>query len=66
MIDFRTSTATHLRKRAAVYRSQARDAASSAMARVLSAMAREYEEDAGRLERRRRADKPDRSSRNPC
>jgi len=53
MIDFRSSTATHLRKRAAEYRIQARDALSKGLARELSALAKEYEDDAGRLERQR-------------
>jgi len=53
MTDFRSSTATQLRKRAAEYRDQARDTGFTGLARELSALAREYEEDAGRLERQR-------------
>jgi len=53
MTDFRSSTATQLRKRAAEYRDQARDTGSTGLARELSALAQEYEEDAGRLERQR-------------
>ena len=54
MSDLRTSTATHLRKRAAAYRNLARDAMSAAMARELSAMADDYEHDAVRLDLARR------------
>jgi hypothetical protein len=49
MINSETSTAIHLRERAAYYRSLARQAMSDGIAREFYSMAEEYEEDAERL-----------------
>ncbi|HEX9463037.1 MAG TPA: hypothetical protein VGB82_10605 [Alphaproteobacteria bacterium] len=67
------STASYLKERAAYYRVLAESALSAGMARELTMMADEYEEDAGRLARTirreiRKSDslpKPDRSRRRP-
>jgi hypothetical protein len=56
MIDVRTSTATHLRERAANYRALAQNALSSGLAQELTRMADEYEADARRLVPRVRRD----------
>jgi len=64
MIDSQTSTAIHLRERAAYYRSLARQAMSDGIGREFYSMAEEYEEDAERLapadEMRRRRQASDR------
>lgn len=49
MDDVQISTATHLRERAAYYRTLARRAESDGIAREFYMMAEEYEEDAGRI-----------------
>ncbi len=49
MTQSQISTATHLWERAAYYRSLARSAESDGIAREFTAMAEEYEEDAGRI-----------------
>jgi hypothetical protein len=49
MTDIRTSTALHLRERAAYYRSLARQAHSNGLAQELIRMADDYEADARRL-----------------
>ena len=49
MTESQSSTAAHLRERAAYYRSLARRAESDGIAREFYAMAEEYEEDAGRI-----------------
>lgn len=63
MNDPSSSTASYLRERAAYYRILAETALSAGMARELTMMADEYEEDAGRLARSasRPIRKPDRS-----
>lgn len=49
MTDIRTSTALHLRERAAYYRSLAQQAHSNGLAQELIRMADDYEADARRL-----------------
>jgi hypothetical protein len=56
MTDVRTSTATHLRERAAYYRSLAQKSLSNGLAEELTRMADEYEADARRLVPRPRHD----------
>ncbi len=49
MNEAQISTAAHLRERAQYYRSLAEQAESDGIARQFTAMADEYEEDAGRI-----------------
>lgn len=58
MTDIRTSTAMHLRERAAYYRSLAQKAHSDGLAEELTRMADEYEADARRLTPQLRRDLP--------
>ena len=58
MTDIRTSTASHLRERAAYYRSLAQKTRSNGLAEELTRMADDYEADARRLTPRIKRDVP--------
>ncbi len=58
MTDIRTSTAMHLRERAAFYRSLAQNANSNGLAEELTRMADDYEADARRLSPRIKREVP--------
>jgi hypothetical protein len=65
MTDIRTSTATHLRERAAYYRSLAEKSDSIGLAGELTRMADDYEADARRLVPRPRRDTATQPTRSP-